>query len=430
VLIVALDAAASRITNILGADVMSLGILVRSVLLITALFFLPSAALGCVSPVMAKYALEGDAPVGRTVGGIYAWGALGSIAGTFLTGFLLIPFLGLSAVILAVGIGLAFLALLLGGWRVLSGAWLAALVVLAATGAPQALGRKALEGLDSGRLVYVTDSPYSYIQVTDRGSGAGVERRLRLDALIHNRYSPARPDELLYEYERIFALATAGAAARGDFSSLTIGGGGFTLPSYLARHYPRARNEVVEIDPAVVETAFRFFDLPRDTRIRIAVEDARAFVARVSGKRTYDIVYCDAFNAFSVPYHLTTVEFLRSVASILSPDGLYLANCIDVFDSGRFLAAFLQTLRAVFPAVSVYVPPDSSWDARTTFVLAAGANPPEADVLREPDGTVAGTRVPPDQLAGLIARTAARVLTDDRAPVENLMAPVFLRSVR
>jgi predicted membrane-bound spermidine synthase len=281
--------------------------------------------------------------------------------------------------------------------------------------------------------------------VADRSAGDGTERTLRLDALIHNRCDPDRPDFLRYEYERIFEALTrnkvgSGAAAAGlGFSTLTLGGGGFTLPAYLERHYPAARNEVAEIDPDVVETAHRFFGLPRDTRIRIAIADARTYVDTIlerqkkcasSRRGGFDIVYCDAFNAFSVPSHLTTREFTAKVGDILAPDGLYLANCIDIFDSGRFLNAYLNTLKAVFPRVSVYMPPSCEWGQRLTFVVAAGRQAPDADTLRGPDGAIVGSKIPQEKIIELRARNGGLVLTDDHAPVETLMAPVFLRSVK
>jgi spermidine synthase len=427
-LIVALDLAVGRITRILGVEAFTMGILVRSVLLIVALFFLPSTALGTISPVMAKYALEQANGVGRTVGGIYAAGSLGSIAGTFLAGYVLIPLLGLTMNILLVGILLALLSLAMGGRRIFAGAWVVVLIALAATRAPDALARALTDEPGSGkRLVFADDSAYSFIQVTDRETPAGVERDLRLDALIHNKHDPANPDALLYEYERIYEALTREISPS---STLTLGGGAFTLPGYLARHYPKGRHVVVEIDPAVVDTAFRFFDLPRQTSIEIIRDDARAYVDRARGGKKFDIVYCDAFNAFSVPSHLTTREFSEKVASILAPGGAYLVNCIDIFDSGLFLNAFMNTLRAVFPEVSVYATRGSMGGSRSTFVIAAGARELGGETLRGPEGSEVGARIPPERMAALRERNGGLVLTDDHAPVETLMAPVFLGSVK
>ncbi len=400
VLIIGLDVAVGHMTWALPTEGMTVGLLVQIVALIAILFLLPSSALGTISPVMAKYALEQAAGVGKTVGGLYAAGSLGSIGGTFLAGYLLIPALGLSTNILVVGIVLALLALilragpLLSGLRIASGLWIVALIGLLLGGVPGALADAMDRGTARGRVIlYEKDSPYSYIRVTDTPDGPGVERTLRLDALVHNKTDPAHPDSLHYEYERIFEALTrlqaerlaamggghsasvgAPAASSARFTTLTLGGGGFTMPSYLERHYPQARHTVVEIDPDVVATAHRYFGLPPTTGLVIVISDARRYV-RSAAERTWDVVYCDAFNAFSVPAHLTTREFTEAVARILTPNGIYLANVIDILNSGRFLGAYLDTVQSVFPATAVYVDPSFQPYARATFVVAAARGP-------------------------------------------------------
>ncbi len=439
-LIIALDLAVARMTDIAGTGAMTMSVLLRSIVLITVLFFLPCCAYGCVSPVMAKYALEKREGVGAAVGGIYAAGSLGSIAGTFLTGYLLIPALGLTANILLVAIVLGALALMMGGKRLVSGGWLAILlaagVILGLEGAPGLLARELASASQAEgiHLLYVKDSPYSYIQVADRRVGETTERTLRLDALIHNRYDPSHPDRLIYDYEKIFDALTRGEVERHigalPFSTLTLGGGAFTFPCYLQRHYPQASDTVVEIDPDVVEVARRFFDLPRDSPIRILVQDARTYVAAARGVAHYDVVYGDAFNAFSVPYHLTTREFTREVAALLSDRGIYLANVIDILSAGRFLSAYLTTVRAVFPSVAVYAPIGADAASRATFVIAARKSGAFEEVLRDREGTPVAARLSDGRLAELARRNGEVMLTDDHAPVDNLMAPVFLRSVQ
>ncbi len=449
VLIIALDVVVGRLTWELPSEGMTVGLLLQTLLLVAILFLLPSTALGTISPVMAKFALEQAVGVGKTVGGLYAAGSLGSIGGTFLAGYLLIPALGLSTNVLVVSIVLAALALLLGGRRLLSGLriasglWILALASLLLGGAPGALAAAISHGDEQGRTVlYEKDSPYSYIRVMDSPSGDGIERTLRLDALVHNKTDPARPDSLLYEYERIFEALTRQTVERmaraadlpamdkARFSTLTLGGGGFTMPGYLERHYPDARHTVVEIDPDVVAAAHRYFGLPQDSRLEIAISDARRWVRSAQG-RSWDIVYCDAFNAFSVPAHLTTLEFTELVARALSSDVMYLVNCIDVLDSGRFLNAYLNTVESVFPTVAVYVDPTFRPYQRATFVVAAKRSSDAfPEVLRDPAGTVVGQTLSPTQIAELRARNGKLILTDDRAPVDTLMAPVFLRAVR
>ncbi len=318
-LIVPLDLALARLTNPPGADGFTAGMLARSVLLIVVLFFLPCTAMGTISPAMAKLALDRDKGIGRTVGGLYAAGSLGSIAGTFLAGYVLIPGLGLTLNIVVVASVLALLSLAMGGRRLVAGAWIVVLAALAASGAPQALARSINERGGSGRhILLAADTPYSYIQVADTAGAAGPERDLRLDALLHSRHDLADPDRLLYEYEKIYESLTREVSPS---STLTLGGGGFTLPGLLERRMPAG-------------PARRRRDRPRRRGGRARASSAspatpasaspwqtpgRGSARPRHGRESFDVVYCDAFNAFSVPAHLTTREFLLKVADLLTP---------------------------------------------------------------------------------------------------------------
>jgi MFS family permease len=86
----------------------------RILLHVTAVFLLPSALLGTISPVVAKMALEKGLPTGRTVGDIYAWGAAGSIAGTFVAGYYLIALMGTVSIVYGVAAAMIVMAMLYG----------------------------------------------------------------------------------------------------------------------------------------------------------------------------------------------------------------------------------------------------------------------------------------------------------------------------
>ncbi len=440
-LVLVLDLLLFRIMDRGAFTTVTAAVAFRSLLLILVLFFLPSTSLGTVSPVMAKYALEQSDRVGNTVGSIYAVSAIGSIVGTFLSGYLLIPLLGITTIVVVVGSLLALLALLTGRHRAVSLSWiliiLVSLILFQLSGSAESLLYPQAEG---STVLYRSDSRYSHIEVRDVFRGNRTERILIQDALIHNRYDPAVPDDLLYQYEQIFAVLTrqvaverahAAQAKAAAFRTLTLGAGGCVFPLYLERNYPGSENEVVEIDPEVFEVAREFFDLTQDSSIAQMVADARNYVASVQGSGRFDIIYLDAFNSYSIPYHLTTVEFTRQVAAILAPEGIFMANCIDIFDHGRFLNAYLNTLGSVFPYTAVYADAGFSPRRRATFVIVAASQPigDGADVLYLEAGGRIGYRLSGELLADLRLRNGEGILTDNYAPVENLIAPVFLRSV-
>jgi len=425
------------------ADAASLltGVMVlQSILVIFGLFFIPCAALGTFSPVMAKYALEKQAKVGRTVGSLYALSTIGSIIGTFLAGFVLIPLLDIRLIILIVALTLAGMALLFPSGRRVS------LLVLAGIGLLfvlfQTLDPDGLIGVAGRRVLFSRYSQYSHIQVVDLLDEAGqpLERKLIMDGLTHNRHVSSRPDELLYEYERLFKALTLDNLARSgtsDFSALTLGGGAMTFPAWLQRHYRPQRNVVVEIDPLVVDLAYRYFEVPLDSGLEVAVADARAWVnsaarratATTAGRGLFDVIYLDAFSSFSVPYHLTTREFSAKLASLLKPDGLLLANCIDIFNSGGFIGAYLATLDTVLPHTAIYCGPRFNRDLRSTYVIVAGRDDQIPPVLHGDAGEAVGYRLGLVERAQLGTANHGLVLTDWHAPVESLMAPVFLGSI-
>jgi predicted membrane-bound spermidine synthase len=431
-LVLALDALLYRVLHYGSLGPVNGSMVLLSLLLIFILFFLPSACLGTISPVMAKYALEVGRRVGKTVGGIYATAAIGSIIGTFLCGYLLIPLLGLNTIVVLVGSLLAALALLMGPLRVAGTAWL----LLIGTGlilAARAGGLQTILYSDSenSRLLYVSDSEYSHIEVRDLRDGVRTERALLEDALFHNLYDPQQPQELLYEYEQLFAALSAEAVGvkggKDGLSSLTLGAGGCIFPQHLERRFPDGRHVAVEIDSRVLQVARRYFDLRPDSRLKLIVADARNYVQQAQGRERFDLIILDAFNSFAIPYHLTTVEFVDLLVRMLEPRGMILANCIDIFTVGRFLNAYRNTLRQALPYVAVYVDRGFDPQERMTFVLAAAFQPIVLDELLDEEGLMLGRRLPEAQLEELHARCGAGHLSDGYAPVDNLLAPVFLR---
>jgi hypothetical protein len=149
-------------------------------------------------------------------------------------------------------------------------------------------------------------------------------RTLILDRLVHSYTSVNDPRKLVYGYEKASAEVLEYLDDRdGRLDAFFIGGGGYTLPRYIEHMYPgRSTVEVSEIDPGVTEVVYQQLGLSRNTAIRTFNEDARLFLATLEPARRYTVVFGDAFNDFSVPYHLTTHEFNQLVRRHLTDDGL------------------------------------------------------------------------------------------------------------
>jgi spermidine synthase len=378
--------------------------------------------------------LEERERVGNTVGVIYALASIGSIIGTFLSGFVLIPFLGIKAILFLVAFIIAFLALLARSARLVTLVWLVCIVVIYVLLSRGVFGSwHGSQRDDSVEAVYITDSQYSHIEVLEGYYRGKKERVLVMDGLIHNRYNPLDPDDLIYEYVKIFSAITdhmvTNVVKTASFSTLSIGGGACLFPAYLDRRYPESENEIVEIDPEVVRIAHRYFDLQENPRLKITIADARSYVNSIHDSRKFDLVFLDAFSSYSVPTHLTTREFAQDVANILSPKGALIVNVVDVFSIGKFLAAYITTLERIFPNVSVFSGSNFTPERRNTFVLLASFAEISLENTRDKSDQFMTSRIDAYEIERLKSRQKYLELTDDYAPVENLIAPVFIHSV-
>jgi spermidine synthase/MFS family permease len=409
-------------------------LLQRVVALSFLLFFIPAFFLGMISPVAVKLAVRDLASTGRTVGAIYAFSTLGSIAGTFMTGFYFVATFGTRATLLGVGVALIATAFLLGD---LLGRWMrAAVAVLLAGGllflairSPMPAAPNDGIALDQWGIIHFEESQYYTIQVerTVREDTGAPIHALHLDHLVHSYNDVADPLHLEYEYLRTFnQVVDWKAGASPVFRALFIGGGGYTLPRLIDHAHPMAEVDVVEIDPAVTRVVHRFFGLPRNTQIRSVNEDARWFAMR--SQQSWDLIFVDAFNDLSVPYHLTTREFAAELERLLAPGGAAVFNVIDSFEKGRFLASYIATLQSVFGEKNVALLMTSAADmesSRSTFVVVASAAVQEilSDVASNPKS--ASWHLPHPELQRYLQRRRAIVLTDDFAPVDNMLAPLF-----
>ena len=338
---------------------------------VTAVFLLPSVLLGMVSPVVAKWALDQGLRTGRTVGDVYAWSAVGSIVGTFLTGFFLIPLMGTIAIMGLVSSVLACLGLLFlvkgkVSRRLVVASMLRGCVFLGSQGWAFTTGSSLLSrfGLGSS-ILYEHESQYSYIHVETLPEDPDM-RVLKLDHLLHSKVDMRDPADInspyQYDYIKLYgALTRLLAGEKAKLRTFFLGGGGYVLPRHIEKFWPASHIEVAEIDPAVTEAAIEVLGLRRNHSMHIVHLDARNHVDDLLRQRregrlvgNFDVVYGDTFNDVAVPFQLTTLEFNEKLRELMTPDGVYMLNLVDSFSSARFLGATYNTLRRTFPYVSIF----------------------------------------------------------------------------
>ncbi|HZG90689.1 MAG TPA: fused MFS/spermidine synthase [Pseudonocardia sp.] len=377
---------------------------VAAVLLVAASTLVSVTALAMVTPAVTRAQLRGVDGSGAVIGQLSAAGTVGSLAGTFLTGFVLVALLPVAAILLVTAGACLLLALLTAGSRAHA----------ARIGTAAALLAVALVAVP-GRCD--EDTVYHCAQVQVEGPTARV---LVLDDLRHSAVDLADPRYLQFAYTKRFADAidTAFPAGR-PVDAVHVGGGGFTMPRWLAATRPGSSSTVLELDRGVVELGRRELGVDAIPGLDVRVGDARTELGRLS-TASADLVVGDAFGARSVPWHLTTVEFADQVQRVLRPDGVYVLNIIDSAPLD-LVAAEVATLGTRFPHVALLARPDQlAPGGGGNSVLVASNRPLDLAALaaRAAAHGEAGSVVDDADVRALAA--GATVLTDDFAPVDQL----------
>lgn len=376
---------------------------VAVLILTTAAFFLPSAVLSSVSPMVAKLRLRDLSDTGSVVGGLSAAGTIGALAGTFITGFVLISAIPTRPIVVMVGAllvaGGAVTHWALSGERPTVGA--AVLVLLAGVG-----------GVTSSSPCQF-ETGYACVTIeVDPNNPSG--RSLYLDQLRHAYVDLDDPTVLDIRYIRLFAQVTEPLDPQEPLRTLHLGGGGFSFPQYLQHVRGGGFDLVLEIDPDLVDIAEDELGFVQTPDLQVRTGDARNAVDELPSEE-FDLVVGDAFGGSSVPWHLTTREFLEEVDRVLRADGLYVMNVIDG-GANRFARAQVATLRQVFEHVRVVVPSTGIPELRrVNQVLIASQSPiPEMEIA-----SADGRLVPDQDLDAFV--DGARALRDDFAPVDQLL---------
>jgi spermidine synthase len=207
-------------------------------------------------------------------------------------------------------------------------------------------------------------------------------RLLRLDGEDCSHVDLRDPRRIDFAYvRRIADLADVLAPPRRPLDVVHLGGGGFTLPRYLAATRPGSRQEVAEIDPGLVALAREHLGLSAVRGLRVRTADARAVLEK-RAPASADLVVLDAFHGVMVPTHLTTLEFVRQAAAVLRPSGAFAANVIDAppLPAARALAA---AAHACFPHVAVVATRKVVRGRQGGNVVVLAASAPEALPLKE-----------------------------------------------
>ncbi len=173
---------------------------------------------------------------------------------------------------------------------------------------------------------------------------------LLVDGTPQSHVNLENPSELFFEYIARMGHVIDQLRMPGQpLTALHLGAGALTIPRYIEATRPGSRQQVIELEPALVELVRRELPLPRGASIRVRYGDARATLAKLpAGLRgTVDVLVVDVFGGARIPAHVTSVEFYRECAEFLAPDGVLLVNVADG-SGAAFARGQAATLRMVF----------------------------------------------------------------------------------
>jgi spermidine synthase len=419
-----------------------------------ALFGPASVVLAGVAPIAVRLWARSLATLGQTAGRLFAISTAGSIAGTFATAFWLIPefgtdqLLGIAAATLFAAAAIVALSERLILITALTAVGVALAGYAAVELAPETGGTlsrvqaqnwsplyrtagyvRGQEPADTSGLTlrYSKDTRYHRLSVADDET----TRYLRFDNTYQSGMIIDRPFATAFEYADIFHLLRAyNPQAR---NVLFIGLGGGSSPKRLWRDFPDLRMQAVELDPVVVDVAYRFFELPRDDRLRVATDDGRRYLDDHDDR--YDAILIDAFFADAIPFHIYTAEFMELARSRLNPGGVIMTNAIGSIagERSRLFRSVYRTQRAVFPTVLVHpviLGGDEDATAVRNLILVAteGAAPAKEFLVERWADIKTRYRLVPDLTTQIRQRydrpipiEGVPTLTDQYAPTDALL---------
>ena len=356
----------------------------------------PMVLAGMIAPYAVHLATSVRSEAGSRAGTLYAVSTVGSFIGSLATSFVLIPSYSLNGVAFGGGVMVAAAAIVAGIALSAPGkaaAWFSLLFavccVLVMTysprrfspaaqdvfqrtligeklsdAAPSTLAKRLAEGQkladaelrkyagsNRERVLLSMETPYQRVQVTQQGD-------LRLLTFGESGFKMPQTSmnlrDIRHHSTEYTLLLMAPILYKQDMKrALVIGLGGGDVARGIETCYPDIVMDVVEIDPAVVAIARKYFFWMPSRNVTAYTMDGRTFLGLQIARHQppYDWIVLDAFDDDYVPFHLTTVEFCSILKRALSPDGVLAVNTWINHDLFSYQA---RTLQAVFGRVDAY----------------------------------------------------------------------------
>jgi spermidine synthase len=200
------------------------------------------------------------------------------------------------------------------------------------------------------KILYTKNSLYQYLVVVDN-----LEKQHRYIYNSKRDYmqggiSTENPDRLIFEYYQMSFISLAYLKSRPK-DVLFVGLGAGSMPRWFNRYYPKVKTDVVEIDPEIFKVAKEYLHFKENENLKVHISDGRRFIKRT--KERYDMVFLDAYQTDYIPFHMTTVEFLREVRKALKDNGVVVSNIVPE-SKNKYFYSMIRTYLEVFPRLYLF----------------------------------------------------------------------------
>jgi spermidine synthase len=384
---------------------------IKAIIAALILFAPASVLFGVVTPYAIRLKMQTVENAGKTVGRLYALSTVGSIFGTFLAGFFLLPFVGsLRTMYLLAGLMFGLSLLLAPFKQNVQNIFLILLFPMAVL-----VNELFAYSLIVTNKMHDFDTQYNRVQIYDSTENltGKLIRVLLTDPNSTQSAMYLESDDLALNYAKYYHLMRH---FNPKFQkTLIIGGAAYSFPKEYLRSYPDKKIDVVEIDPQMTEAARKYFNLQDNPNLQIFHTDGRVFLNQNTTK--YDVILIDAFTSlYSVPFQLTTVEAVREMEKSLTENGVVIVNLISAFEGegAKFLQTEVKTYKEVFPQIVLFKAKPEKLESipQNIILIATKANVVNFESNDELISVLLKNRY--DKPLDL----SLPILTDDLAPVE------------
>lgn len=346
---------------------------VGAIMATLVLFFSPAMFIGMLSPIIIKLKMNNLEEVGKISGKIYAIATLGSIIGTFLGGFVLVPNFGSNEILFVLS-AVIFLLIFLLLQNIHKKEKTQLIITVTSMIIINIIcfflfynqNQRNAEIVKTGKTgVYVNyDTQYGKVTIYNTNDDRGKIRHLNIDKG-HESATFIENDkiyDLVYEYTKYYDLMFKSSNQIKEV--LMIGGAGYSYPKYYISHFKDKNMDVVEIDEKITQIANEYFfleklkndfNIEKTGRLRFIEQDGRIYLNQ--NKKKYDAILNDSFSGETPAKTLTTDEAIEKIYNSLNENGVYLTNIISSLDGegSNFIKAEVKTLKKHFK--NVYIIP-------------------------------------------------------------------------